>query len=264
MDLLNNETFKTLKSKIKKGLTRWLHLAPPCKTFSRARRRDRLARVRKLRSVQHPQASNHIRNWWQRRTNWHRDPPNHVCCRKFGEPSHIFDLVVQASGTFEEHSQGDLKNLKTFVDASFGLALPLEEIPLPEHLQDNLSSHRVRQKLSSLHTTNPCKRQRRSSRYWKYSRERSYWRASGRFEVCHQSVGFGHRKLEDTAFEVEIGELTRCCKIARSGGSSMYKYQALLRMAWPNHYKVNNSWDIGKCWTYDLEISLEKGRRLPA
>ena len=55
MDLLNNETFKTLKSKIKKGLVRWLHLAPPCKTFSRARRRDRLARVRKLRSVQHPE-----------------------------------------------------------------------------------------------------------------------------------------------------------------------------------------------------------------
>ena len=45
-------------------------------------------------------------------------------------------------------------------------------------------------------------------------RERSYWRASGRLEVCHQSVGFGHRKLEDTAFEVEIGELTR--GVARS------------------------------------------------
>ena len=53
MDLLNNETFKTLKSKIKKGLVRWLHLAPPCNTFSRARGRDRLARVGKLRSVQH-------------------------------------------------------------------------------------------------------------------------------------------------------------------------------------------------------------------
>ena len=45
-------------------------------------------------------------------------------------------------------------------------------------------------------------------------RERSYWRASGRLEVCHQSVGFGHPKLEDTAFEVEIGELTR--GVARS------------------------------------------------
>jgi len=70
------------------------------------------------------------------------------------------DLVLEYQRTEEK----ELKNLKTFVDASFGLALP-EEIPLPEHLQDNLSSHRVRQKLSSLHTTNPCKRRRRSSRY---------------------------------------------------------------------------------------------------
>lgn len=55
MDLLNNETFKTLKAKIKRGKVRWLHLAPLCKTFSRARRRNRLARVRKLRSAQHPE-----------------------------------------------------------------------------------------------------------------------------------------------------------------------------------------------------------------
>ena len=70
MILLNNETFKTLKSKIKKGLVRWLHLAPPCKTFSRARRRDRLARVGKLRSVQHPEG---FKPYPKRRTNWHRD-----------------------------------------------------------------------------------------------------------------------------------------------------------------------------------------------
>lgn len=55
MNLLDNEMFKSLKTKIKKGLVRWLHLAPPCKTFSRARRRDRLARVKKLRSLQHPE-----------------------------------------------------------------------------------------------------------------------------------------------------------------------------------------------------------------
>ena len=29
-------------------------------------------------------ASSHIRNWWQRRTNWHRDPPNYVCCSGSG------------------------------------------------------------------------------------------------------------------------------------------------------------------------------------
>ena len=55
MDLLDNGQFKALKSEIKKGRVRWLHLAPPCKTFSRARRRDGLARVKKLRSVQHPE-----------------------------------------------------------------------------------------------------------------------------------------------------------------------------------------------------------------
>ena len=56
----------------------------------------------------------------------------------------------------------------------------------------------------------------------------------------------------------------RCYNTPRSSGSSMYKDQPLLRMAWPNHYKVNNSWDIGKWGIYDLEMSLEKRRRLPA
>ena len=53
-DLLCNSTFKQLKTAIKKKRVRWLHTAPPCKTFSKARRRDRFAKARQLRSVQHP------------------------------------------------------------------------------------------------------------------------------------------------------------------------------------------------------------------
>lgn len=54
-DLTRNEPFKKLKKLIKTKRVRWLHLAPPCKTFSRARRRDRWAKVRKLRSHAKPE-----------------------------------------------------------------------------------------------------------------------------------------------------------------------------------------------------------------
>ena len=176
------------------------------------------------------------------------------------------DLVLEYQRTEEK----ELKNLKTFVDASFGLAhegfrsvqgifaMPWGKCQ-PGHLQDNLSLHRVRQKLSSLHTTNPCKQRRRSSRYWRYSREKlleDLWEIRSRPWVTwlwgHAIWGSDRRSCE------------RCYNTPRSGGSSMYQDQPLLRMAWPNHYKVNNSWDIGKCWIYDLEMSLEKRRRLPA
>eukprot|EP00435_Cladocopium_sp_Y103_P042266 s1436_g11.t1 len=54
-DLTKSEPFKKLKKLIKTKRVRWLHLVPPCKTFSRARRRDRWARVRKLRSQAKPE-----------------------------------------------------------------------------------------------------------------------------------------------------------------------------------------------------------------
>ena len=54
-DLLCNTTFKQLKSAIKQKKVRWLHTAPPCKTFSRARRRDQYAKARQLRSAQRPE-----------------------------------------------------------------------------------------------------------------------------------------------------------------------------------------------------------------
>lgn len=55
LDLKDNGTFKSLKSMIKRKQIRWLHMAPPCRSFSRARRKDRLARVRKLRSHSKPE-----------------------------------------------------------------------------------------------------------------------------------------------------------------------------------------------------------------
>lgn len=53
-DLTKKEPFVKLKALLRKGKVRWLHLAPPCKTFSRARRRDRFAKVKKLRSTSCP------------------------------------------------------------------------------------------------------------------------------------------------------------------------------------------------------------------
>ena len=46
-DLTKKEPFKQLKL-LRTNKVRWLHLAPPCKTFSRARRKDRFAAVRKI------------------------------------------------------------------------------------------------------------------------------------------------------------------------------------------------------------------------
>ena len=55
LDLTDNQTFKKIKQWIKRKKIRWLHLAPPCRTFTRARRSDRIARVRKLRSHSKPE-----------------------------------------------------------------------------------------------------------------------------------------------------------------------------------------------------------------
>ena len=55
LDLTDNQTFKKIKQLIKRKKIRWLHLAPPCRTFTRARRSDRIARVRKLRSHSKPE-----------------------------------------------------------------------------------------------------------------------------------------------------------------------------------------------------------------
>lgn len=57
-DLAKQEPFKKLKKLLRRGRVRWLHLAPPCKTFSKARRRDRFARVKQLRSRQCPEGCN--------------------------------------------------------------------------------------------------------------------------------------------------------------------------------------------------------------
>ena len=53
-DLTNNACFKEVKTLLKRKKVRWLHLAPPCKTFSKARKRDKWAKVRKLRSRAKP------------------------------------------------------------------------------------------------------------------------------------------------------------------------------------------------------------------
>ena len=53
-NLLCKTAFKELKKKIKARQIRWVHLAPPCKTFSRARRRDRHAKARILRTRTFP------------------------------------------------------------------------------------------------------------------------------------------------------------------------------------------------------------------
>lgn len=55
MNLLCNKTFAELKALTKKRRVRWLHMAPPCRTFSRARRRDKFAKVKVLRSTRHPE-----------------------------------------------------------------------------------------------------------------------------------------------------------------------------------------------------------------
>eukprot|EP00438_Fugacium_kawagutii_P014285 Skav215770 [mRNA] locus=scaffold106:569116:574315:+ [translate_table: standard] len=54
MDISCTATFKKLKKLIKQKKVRWVHFAPPCRTFSRARRKDRYAKIRVLRSVSKP------------------------------------------------------------------------------------------------------------------------------------------------------------------------------------------------------------------
>ena len=54
-DLANESHFKELRSMIRMGKIRWLHGGPPCKTFSRARRSDRFAFAKKLRSDEVPE-----------------------------------------------------------------------------------------------------------------------------------------------------------------------------------------------------------------
>lgn len=55
IDLSCNATFRWIKKLIKSKKVRWVHFAPPCKTFSRARRRDRIAKARVLRSRNKPE-----------------------------------------------------------------------------------------------------------------------------------------------------------------------------------------------------------------
>ena len=53
-DLLSNSHFSDLKKLVRSGRVRWLHGGPPCKTFTKARRRDRHGSARVLRSAAEP------------------------------------------------------------------------------------------------------------------------------------------------------------------------------------------------------------------
>ena len=53
-NLLEYEVYKALLKRVRLGHFRWLHGAPPCRTFSRARKRDRFWSVRLLRSEEAP------------------------------------------------------------------------------------------------------------------------------------------------------------------------------------------------------------------
>ena len=53
-DLMDDKVFRNLLKAAKRGRIRWLHGGPPCKTFTRARRKDKHGRARTLRSDQHP------------------------------------------------------------------------------------------------------------------------------------------------------------------------------------------------------------------
>ena len=57
-DLTNPRVVKQIKAMIRRGEIRWLHCAPPCKTFSKARRRDKWGRARILRSEAKPMGFN--------------------------------------------------------------------------------------------------------------------------------------------------------------------------------------------------------------
>ena len=54
MNLLIPENQKRLRTMVRKQEVRWLHCAPPCKTFSRARRSDRWGSAKILRSTEQP------------------------------------------------------------------------------------------------------------------------------------------------------------------------------------------------------------------
>ena len=53
-DLLDNATYDRLLRAAKRGEFRWLHGGPPCKSFSRARRRDEHGNAPMLRSIRFP------------------------------------------------------------------------------------------------------------------------------------------------------------------------------------------------------------------
>jgi len=53
-DLLDPRVFRYYVQLTRRGRVRWLHGGPRCKTFTKARRRDRFGTARTLRSDQHP------------------------------------------------------------------------------------------------------------------------------------------------------------------------------------------------------------------
>ena len=58
LDLTKLADFKELKKLIKKKQVRWVHFAPPCRTFPRARRTDQLMKLRRLRTEDAPEGLN--------------------------------------------------------------------------------------------------------------------------------------------------------------------------------------------------------------
>ena len=56
-DILGRRQIVALRNAVRKGKVRWLHGAPPCKTFSKARRTDRHGRARVYRTGAQPQGT---------------------------------------------------------------------------------------------------------------------------------------------------------------------------------------------------------------
>ena len=54
-NLLNRKDLESLSKLIKGKAVRWLHAAPPCSTFSRARRSDAIMKFKPIRSPEHPE-----------------------------------------------------------------------------------------------------------------------------------------------------------------------------------------------------------------
>ena len=83
MDLLIPENQKRLRTMVRKQEVRWLHCAPPCKTFSRARRSDRWGSAKILRSTEQPMGF----DMWDRQVTEANQHPSEVHCQTLQNPA---------------------------------------------------------------------------------------------------------------------------------------------------------------------------------